>query len=115
MTRRKPMTPARRLRIAEAHGWICDECGFPIDPVREKWDVDHELALGLGGADDDSNWRPLHVKCHKTKTAVDVGKMSKADAQRAAHLGAKTPKRPMPGSKRSGWRKPMYGPPERRT
>jgi len=111
MTRRRPMTPARRLRILEAHDSHCYICGLRIDPTCEAWDVDHELALGLAGADDDSNWRPVHVDpCHKDKTRKDVQRMRKADAQKARHLGAKTPPRkPMAGSRASKWKKRMDG------
>ena len=109
MTRR-PMTSTRRLRILEANDRVCHLCGGSIDPVRERWDVEHPQALGLGGSDDDDALRPAHVLCHKSKTADDQGRMAKADRQRAKHMGAQKKKsRPMDGSRESRWRKRMDG------
>lgn len=65
MTRRRPMTAARRLRILDANDCTCHICGQLIDAVK-PWEV---LALGPGG--DDTNCRPAHYRCHKMKTKND--------------------------------------------
>ena len=115
MTRRRPMTPARRLRIGEAADWICCLCGFEIDPVRQAWTVEHKLALGLEGPDDDDNCGPAHEKCRREKDKIDVAMMAKADRAKARHTGGKTPPRkPMAGSRASPFRKRMDGTVERR-
>lgn len=114
MTRRRPMTPARRLRIAEAHDWICHLCGGKIDPVREIWHIEHPLAADLGGSNNDEDLRPAHERCHKPKTAEDKNIMAKADRQSARHFGArKRLSRPLPGTRASGIRKRMNGTVER--
>ena len=64
-TKRRPMTPARRKRIFEAHDGICGYCQKPID---DAYEIDHLVPLALGGADDDGdNTVPMHPECHRTK------------------------------------------------
>ena len=54
----------RARRVMRRHGRVCHVCG------REGADqVDHVIPLARGGADDESNLRPIHaVPCHKAKT-----------------------------------------------
>lgn len=89
-TRRKAMSPTRRLRIFEQHGGVCVLCGNKIDGVREKWIVEHPRALGLGGADDDAtNTGPAHETCRREKDPVDMRAIAKAKRQKIKHLGIK--------------------------
>lgn len=97
---RKSFSPKERLRLFTLHGGICWLCGSKIDGVREAWEVEHTLALALGGDNSDDNLRPAHVRCHKAKTAVDVAKTAKANRQRARHLGARTSRWPKSAFKR---------------
>ena len=102
--RRRPLSTKERLRLFELHGGVCHLCGDRIDPVRERWDLEHGLAIALGGSDTDDNMFLAHTKrCHKEKTAVDIGMIRKADRQRARHLGAK-PRRPQ-----SKWKRRVDG------
>lgn len=87
---RKRRTPQQREAICVAHGWKCGLCPSRIDPVREKWALDHIIPLAAGGTDDDSNLHPVHVKCHTKKTANDVNRIAKINRVRARHLGTKT-------------------------
>jgi len=99
-TRRKAMSPARRLRIWEAHGGICILCEAKIDGVREKWIIEHKRALVLGGADDDDNCGPAHETCRRVKDKVDVADGAQAKRRKARHLGirkASTFPKPPPG------------------
>ena len=96
MTARKSISRTVRARVFDKAQGLCHLCGGKID-VADKWDVDHILALALGGADNESNFAPAHKKCHQRKSAGDVGMIRKADRQRAAHIGAKGP---------SKWRRP---------
>lgn len=116
MAKRKSMTRAKRIRILEAHGARCYLSGFQIDPLRDRWDIEHVIPLAAGGSDDDSNLRPALKEPHKIKTKQDIKHISKGKRVRANYLGAKGRKsRPMPGTRGSGWRHKMDGSWERRT
>lgn len=103
------MSPMRRLRIWERHKGRCIICKRKIDGVRERWIVEHDRALGLGGEDEDSNCGPAHETCGKDKTKADVARISKAKRVKAKHLGIRNTSRPMQGSKASGLKKKMNG------
>lgn len=91
-TKRRSMSPARRLRIWEAHSGVCCLCSTKIDGVREAWTVEHLRALGLGGEDDDKNCAPAHETCRRQKDKVDVKSIAKAKRVKAKHLGIDKPK-----------------------
>lgn len=112
---RKRRTPQQREAICLAHKWKCGLCPSTIDPVREKWALDHIIPLAAGGADTDDNLHPVHVKCHTEKTAEDLGRIAKIARVRSKHLGTKIKSgRPLPGTKRSGWKHKVSGEWERR-
>ena len=75
-TRRRSMTKARAARIFLAANGICHLCGAQIRDG-EQWDVSHDDPLALGGADDDTNAKPAHRKCHKARTKADKGAIAK--------------------------------------
>lgn len=104
-TARKPISRTLRARVFDRAGGVCHLCDGKI-MAADKWDVDHILALALGGKDDESNFAPAHKGCHQTKSAVDVGMIRKADRQRARFIGAK-PKRAWPGADK--WKKRLDG------
>ena len=108
MTRRS-WTRKRRLALFEAHQGKCHICGCKIDGTREAWELEHIIPLAMGGADDESNAAPAHVKCHKAKTAQDKAQIAKAERIRAKHNGAKHSKHPSPGSKGTRWKKKVTG------
>lgn len=108
---RKRWTALRRARLFDAHNGLCHICGLKIDAVRGGFEVEHVIPLALGGEDDEANCRPAHVACHKGKTADDKAQIAKTNRVRAKHLGAREkPRRIMPGSKASKWKKPLHGP-----
>lgn len=89
------MTPAARARFFTLHKGICYLCERRISPG-EAWEVEHELAEGLGGKDTPENRRLAHKEdCHKGKTRRDVKMMRKADRCAKKHTAVKTkpPKR----------------------
>jgi len=91
MTRRRLSTKARVSIFTRANG-ICHLCGGKITPG-EAWDVSHEIPLALGGADDETNWRPAHRKCHRDHTAqTDIPAIARAKRREAKHIGAHVPK-----------------------
>lgn len=66
-------------RILSAQGGRCRACGEPLVARRE---FDHIVALALGGGNDEGNWAALCPACHRTKTALDLKRIAKADRQR---------------------------------
>lgn len=85
---RRRMTPARRARIFASHGGVCGICDRPIEGAYE---IDHVVALGLGGSDEDGNLRPVHPECHRAKTygnlrtrgdAREIAKAKRLEAKR---------------------------------
>ena len=101
-TRRRPMTPARRVRIFDVHSGQCGWCHEQIEDG-EAWEIDHATPLALGGADDDGpNAYPIHRECHRLKTFGrkqdlrvygDLARIAKAKRLRARRLGIERPKR----------------------
>jgi 5-methylcytosine-specific restriction protein A len=93
---RKRWSSTARLRIFLANDGRCHVCGQKIS-VGEGWDLDHRIALALGGDDEEHNLAPAHRKgCHAGKTAKeDVPAIAKAKRRQIAHVGASAPKRPI--------------------
>ncbi|MFZ5783939.1 MAG: hypothetical protein ACOY4R_27390 [Pseudomonadota bacterium] len=113
-TPRGHISRMQRLRIFEDHHGICCLCNRKIDGAREAWIIEHPRALGLGGADDDTNKAPAHERCRRVKDKADVAAIAKAKRVKARHLGLKKSGRPMVGSRASGWKHRMDGTWERR-
>lgn len=90
---RKRWSAKARLRIFLAHDGRCHCCGGKIS-VGEPWDLDHRIALALGGEDEEHNLAPAHKKgCHESKTAKeDVPAVARAKRRQIAHVGASAPK-----------------------
>lgn len=94
-TKRRAMTPARRLRIFEEHKGVCVLCDTRIDGVREPWIVEHLTCLGLGGADEDKNCGPAHETCRRDKDKLDVAAIAKAKRIKQRHVGIKAKTQPI--------------------
>lgn len=84
------MTPARRARVLAAHG---NCCAYPGCEVSEALEIDHVIALELGGKDADENLEPLCGPHHKVKTARDLGLIARAKRRKAKHDGTYPPSR----------------------
>lgn len=78
--------PRVRVRIFEREGGVCHLTGRKIDPVRDEWDLDHKLALILGGQHRESNLFPALREHHRKKTAVEMGVKSKIARVKKKHL-----------------------------
>ena len=107
------------MRATNNHGQItCENCGLVLG--KKPYQIDHTLEEGL--VVDQS--APLTIEdgqllgqdcCHKPKTRERTKMIRKADRARDKSTGAfKKSGRPMPGTKRSGWKKKMNGEVERR-
>lgn len=79
------MTPARRKRIIERDGGACVRTG--CETPTDRLEVDHIVALELGGKDADWNCETLCYGHHKQKTRVDQGLIAKARRRKAKHEG----------------------------
>ncbi len=81
-----------RMRIFDREGGICHLTGEKIDPVRDEWDVDHKVALILGGEHRETNLFPAKREPHRRKTAVEMKVKAKIARTRKKHLGIDKPK-----------------------
>jgi 5-methylcytosine-specific restriction endonuclease McrA len=107
--KRKSRTTAQRVKIFRDNGGICHLCGGKIDGTKEAWELEHIIPFAMGGADDESNLRPAHKRCHLRKTVSDVAAIAKAKRREANHIGAKASSNPIPGSRNSQWKRKIDG------
>lgn len=70
---------------------------------------DHILPDALGGDPTLENLQIICSVCDKAKTKNDVRQIRKADRQRDKHTGAAKSKNPMPGSRRSKFKRRFDG------
>lgn len=84
-----------RQRVFDAYEGICHLSGRKIDPVREPWELEHKVALILGGEHRESNLAPALKEFHKAKTAAEMKVKAKIAATRKAHLGIKPETQPI--------------------
>lgn len=97
--------PRVKLRIFERHNGICHISGRRIRPG-DCYDFDHIVALCNGGEHRESNLAPALKDKHREKTKEDVAIKATAARKRKKLLGIDKPKgRPVPGSRRSPWKK----------
>lgn len=109
MTERRHISTRERTALFLAAGGKCAHCSVKIQPG-QRWDLDHARPLELLGKDEPANWQLLCAPCHRAKTSDDVSRIRKAQRQEARHLGTKAPSRnPLPGGRRSPWRKKLSG------
>lgn len=106
---RRSLSTKARAALFLDHKGQCHICGGLIQPG-QAWEVEHVIPLAQGGDDEPHNMRPAHAKCHKAKTADDAANTAKAKRREAKHNGWRAPsKRPMPGSRASGWKQKLTG------
>lgn len=87
---RKALTTKQKNEVLGRYDGRCAECGTKDGP----FDFDHIYALGLGGNNDLSNFRPLcrgKDSCHAKKTLADVKAIAKG--KRIRGLTGKGPKK----------------------
>lgn len=108
MAKRITITPKRRAEVFRDAGGICHLCSRKIAPG-EAWEVEHRKPLALGGTNDPDNLFPAHADCHAGKSRAEIKIIRKADRQLKKAVGVKTSRNPLPGSKRSKWKRKMDG------
>jgi|KBSMisStandDraft_5_1062788.scaffolds.fasta_scaffold88252_7 5-methylcytosine-specific restriction endonuclease McrA len=98
-----PIPPRVRLRIFDRYKGRCNHCGLSICG-RLLPAFDHIVSLINGGQNREQNIQLLCSACHRPKTAADVHTKSVTYTKRARRLKLKN-RKPMLGSKDSGWKK----------
>lgn len=83
--------PRVRLRVFERYNGTCYLSGVKIQPG-DKWEVEHILALCLGGEHRENNMAPALVDPHREKTTKDRKMKAKIDRVRKRHIGIKKPR-----------------------
>lgn len=78
------MSTARRARIIARDGGCCR---YPECEVSTGLEVDHIIALALGGRDSDDNLETLCAAHHLTKTKRDVKLIAQAKRRGLKHRG----------------------------
>lgn len=113
---RRTLSPRERAEKFAACGGRCALCERKLGPS-DRWDIDHELALSGGGTNEAANLRVVCAWCHDKKSRADTTTAAKGKRRAIKHTVPREhrrPSRPMPGSRASGWKKPVNGPAERR-
>ena len=105
---RKPLTDKQRLQLFIDEGGICCICGAKIDGVKSAWD-EHIDPLWLSGTNARENRGVAHAKCARVKSAGESKDRAKVRSTSEKHFGAHRSSRPMPGSRRSRFKKRMDG------
>jgi hypothetical protein len=107
--RRRSLPTRERLALFLAANGRCQRCGWTLAPGT-RWEVDHVIPLALGGRDQPDNRQVLCAPCHGRKThRIDVPAIAKTTRIRAHHLGARASRWPLPGGRRSRWKKTIDG------
>lgn len=96
-------------------GGRCDHCGVALTAATGI-EYDHIIRCELRPDNGVDNCSPLCRNCHADKThRFDIPQAAKGRRIRSKRIGADQKRgRPLPGTKRSGWRKRMDGTVERR-
>ena len=108
--RRPTFSTSFRLSLFLKRKGICSDCNRKIE-AGKAWDIDHILPLAMGGTNAPENLQILCRPCHRSKTShSDIPCIAKTKRLKARHLGARAPStRPIPGSRRSPWKRKMDG------
>jgi 5-methylcytosine-specific restriction endonuclease McrA len=110
MSERRSFTRLQRIDVLHANGGLCHHCGEIINTAREKFEIEHVLPIALGGADDFTNTKPIHLHCHRKKTRDDIRKIAKAKRVKAKFEGGFRPaKHPLPCGRGSPVKKKLNG------
>jgi len=88
-------------------GGICETKGC----ARKAYHCDHIIPDSIGGKNDLANAQILCRDCHAEKTnRIDIPRAAKTKRQARKHNGTwRLSRNPMPGSRRSRWRRKISG------
>lgn len=114
MRRRREFAQRVKLQAWDRCGGCCEHidangkrCGRKLMPGRLRYD--HRIPDELGGEPTLENCQVICEWCDAPKTRQDQADIAKARHVRARHVGAHAPRRPMPGSRKSPWKRRMDG------
>lgn len=85
----------RRAKIFADHLGVCGISKRKIQ-AGEAWEIEHRIALALGGTNDDENLYPALVEPHKRKTRNDKGVIAKCKRIEARLNGTRRERKPIP-------------------
>ena len=111
MTRRgSEFSPRTKLNEWRAAGGCCRDCGRKLYAADRK-EFDHDKPVWDHGTNDQSNCRLRCGWCHDEKThRVEAPQRAERDRHQKRAAGAKAPSRnPLPGGRKSGWKKKING------
>lgn len=114
---RSPLSDQQRAKLFLEHGGRCHRCTRKI--MRgEKWFDEHVHSLGTGGSNKLENRAISCANCFPIKNAEDAAKVAKGREIAVAQIIPRSQRQskgpPMPGSRRSRFKKRMDGTVERR-
>jgi 5-methylcytosine-specific restriction endonuclease McrA len=98
-----------KVRVFEKFGKRCAVCGVALGYGLPP-QYDHIIALANGGRHAEDNLQPLCEPHHRAKTRSDMALKAKGYRIRKKAAGLHRAKNKIPGSKGTGWRKPLNGP-----
>lgn len=86
-----PVPPRVRLRVLQAFNHRCYLSGREIRPG-DAWDIEHKIALCLGGENRESNLAPALKIPHREKTRLDRARLKRERKIQMRHAGIKPPR-----------------------
>jgi 5-methylcytosine-specific restriction enzyme A len=101
--------PARvKVAAFERSKGLCEACSVKLQVGRIEYD--HTTPDFFGGEPTLENCIVLCSPCHRAKTTgEDIPRIAKTRRQRAAFLGAKTSRNPLPFGRKSGLKRKLNG------
>lgn len=107
---RKEFSAKTKVAAWARCGGRWEGCGIEIADG-DRVDFDHIIPDAFGKDNALSNCQVLCRPCHIEKTKTDVTQIAKAKRVAKKHTGTfRPPRRIVPGSKASPWKKPLHGP-----
>lgn len=114
---RHTLTDQQRAKLFLERGGKCHKCERKLGPA-DVWIVEHLIALENGGTNEWWNLALTCSWCLPAKNRADAAIAAKTRAIATAHIVPTSQRqkkgKPIPGSKRSGWKHKMSGGWERR-
>lgn len=92
---RKKFSAKDRARIFARDGGVCGLSGKKIK-AGEPFEIEHRIALALGGSNEDDNLYVVLVEPHREKTKEDVRAIAKAKRLEARQNGTRRERKPIP-------------------
>ena len=103
-----PVPPRVRLRVFRRFGGICQgPCHRKIGPA-DKWILEHEQAIILGGENRESNLSIRCDWCAKQKTAIEIEAKAITDKIAKRHIGI-APKSKFQNARSGKWKTKIGG------